>query len=541
MTTKWLAIGRSLLNAAVYLVAFFAIYTLHETLIIQSFTPYREFMHRNIPVFLSFVMGIVFIVFLIISRVHTAITGGKRPGIIRNARFTALNASQWLQVAIIGLGGTMLYLSLMNLHFIRNNTQDFENYVHTFGQADHFLYVLAGVGFLAVCFEELLFRGIVFNALKSNMPVWVSTLLSSVIYGYFQPNIWVSVTAFFLSILYCLVYYRMRSLWSTIGIGAIINCLIMIADRVGLVDGMAKLPTFVLEVSGFTGLLLIVGTLLYMWKGGAFVKPYAVMVGNLAVYVGIYYALLQTLVVIWEQAVLPKYPALGNHGIIGLFANALLAMPLYYVVLKRFYKKDLIAIAEFKKTTLSAQALSMLLAVCMGLWIMSLFTIPQVAKAAPGFDGIVGFFLRQEPWVFFSFFVINSLYKEVLFRALIFNELRRAVPLPAAMAVTGILYGILFFSGDIPLMLYGTAGAVIFGLLYVWHRSIWLTIVNEYVLFASYYIIWNSGGLPDGGVRYVIMALSSAGVLGLMYALWRMSRPASVTRRQERRKVGIGA
>ncbi|MNN19706.1 CAAX amino terminal protease self- immunity [compost metagenome] len=247
------------------------------------------------------------------------------------------------------------------------------------------------------------------------------------------------------------------------------------------------------------------------------------------------------LVIIWEQAVLPKYPELSSYGIIGLYANALLSLPLFYFVLKWFYKKDLIAIAAFKKVKPSAHILSILLAVSMALWVMSLFSIPQVKDAAPGFEGIVGFFLAQNAWVFFSFFVINSVYKEVLFRALIFNELRRAVPLPVAMIITGILYGILFFSGDVPLMLYGTAGAVIFGLLYVWHRSIWLTIVNEYVLFAAYYIIRHSGGLPDGILRYAIMIASSVAILGLMYALWKISRPASGVQQQERQKAGIGA
>jgi membrane protease YdiL (CAAX protease family) len=162
------------------------------------------------------------------------------------------------------------------------------------------------------------------------------------------------------------------------------------------------------------------------------------------------------------------------------------------------------------------------------IWVMSLFSIPQVKDAAPGFESIVGFFLYQNAWVFFSFFVINSVYKEVLFRALLFNELRNKLPVSAAMIVTGILYGILFFSGDLPLMLYGTAGAVIFGMLYIWHRSIWITIVNEYVLFSTYYLIRNQFGLPEGAGLYVLLVVSSIGILVLLYALWRI-RPQAVT------------
>jgi membrane protease YdiL (CAAX protease family) len=97
------------------------------------------------------------------------------------------------------------------------------------------------------------------------------------------------------------------------------------------------------------------------------------------------------------------------------------------------------------------------------------------------------------------------------------------------MIITGILYGILFFSGDLPLTLYGTAGAVIFGMLYIWHRSIWITIVNEYVLFSTYYLIRNQFGLPEGIGLYVLLIASSIGILVLLYALWRIRPQAQTT------------
>ncbi|MFC5471057.1 type II CAAX endopeptidase family protein [Cohnella suwonensis] len=540
MKSKLSTLVGSIVYAAVYLLAFWLVTVLHDALLLKPYPDYRAFMDRNIPVFLCVVFGIAFVLFILLSKVYFFITNGNRPGILRTARFAPLKAGQWAQIAVIGVGCTLLFLAVMKLSWVRNHTQDFENYVDTFSKADQFIYVLVGVGFLAVCFEELLFRGIVFNSLRAGMPVWLALPVTSLIYGYFQPSFWISVTSFFLSVLYCLVYLRMNSLWASIGIGAIVNCLIMITREWGLHEAMAKLPDLLLLAIAVASLLTIAGTLAFMYKGAAFVKKYAVMLGNLAVYVGIYYGLLQLLVIIWEQAVLPKYPELRDHGIIGLYTNALLAMPLYYFVLKRFYKKDLIAIAQFRRAGVKTHALNVALAVCMALWVMSLFSIPQVKEAAPGFESIVGFFLAQNAWVFFSFFVINSVYKEILFRALIFNELRRALPLPAAMIVTGVFYGILFFSGDIPLMLYGTAGAVIFGLIYVWFRSIWLTIVNEFVLFAAYYIIRHSEGLPEGGVLYAVMGVSSAAILALLYGLWKISKPAADIR-PAAENVRIGA
>jgi membrane protease YdiL (CAAX protease family) len=526
---RLLTISGSIVNIAVYLLIFWLVTILHDTLLLQSFPSYQSFMNRNIPIFLCIVFGIAFVLFLLISRLQTIVSKGKIPGIIRTARFAPLKAGDWMRVSIFGVACTFLFMSVMKLSWVRENTQDFENYINTFSTAESFIYIIVGVGFLAVCFEELLFRGIVFNALSKGMPVWLSLLLSSLIYSYFQPSFWISVTSFFLSVLYCLVYIRMKSLWASIGIGSIVNCLVMIASESGLLGQMEKLSNPLLLMIAAASLLIIGGTLLYMWQGAVYVKKYAVMIGNLAVYVGIYYGLLQVLVMIWDQAVLPKYPELGKYGIIGLYANALLAMPLYYFVLKLFYKKDLIAISQFRKVSSKAHVLNILLALCMAIWVMGIFSIPEVKDAAPGFENIIGFFLGHNAWVFFSFFVINSFYKEILFRALIFNELNRALPLPLSMIATGILYGFLFFSGDIPLMLYGTAGAVIFGLIYVWYRSLWLTIINEFVLFSAYYIIRHSVGLPEGSALYAVVGVSSVAILALLYGLWRSKNPAVVT------------
>lgn len=541
MNNGWKARLGAIAYAIIYLFVFWLVTVLHEELLLQQLPDYKAFLDRNIPIFLCIVFGLAFALFLLVARVRSALSKGKPPSLLAAARFAPLGAAQWARIVVIGIGCAMLFLGVMNLPGVRGGTDDFDSYISTFGKAESFVYVLIGVGFLAVVFEELLFRGILFNALRGAMPLWLAVVVTSGVYGIFQPSFWISVTSFFLSILYCLVYVRLNSLWASIGIGAVVNCLIMIADKAGLAKRMSDLSGGLLLVVAIAGLLLVVGTLSSMWTRPEGLKKYGVLLGNLAVYVGIYYALLQVLVIIWEQWVLPAYPELKDHGIIGLYANALLAMPLYYFVLKKFYKKDLLAIAQFRNVGTVPHALNVALALCMAVWVMSLFSIPEVIERAPGFENIVGFFLKQNAWVFFSFFVINSVYKEVLFRALIFNELRRAAPLPIAMLVTGIFYGVLFFSGDIPLMLYGTAGAFIFGLLYVWYRSIWLTIVNEFVLFSAYYMIRHSGALPTGATLYVLLIASSLAILGLMFALWKKSRAPSFSAGVSKDELQLGA
>nr|WP_246628409.1 CPBP family intramembrane glutamic endopeptidase [Paenibacillus oenotherae] len=428
----------------------------------------------------------------------------------------------------------------MQLSWVRNNTDELRRYVTDFGNADYFIYVLLGVGFFAVVFEELLFRGIVFTSLRKIMPAWAAVILGSIVYGYFQPSPWVGFIAFFLSILYCLVYMRLQSIWGSIAIGAVVNCFITSSNKWGMHDAMMNFSNDVLLMIGLLSLSIIGLSLVYLWQGAAGVKKHAKTLGMVVMIVAVYFGFLQVLVIIWENVVLKQYPDLAPHGIIGLYTNALLSLPLFYFIYKWFFKKNLITITGFRNVSLKVHVMNIILAVCMAVWVMTLFNIPQVKEAAPGFEGIVGFFLGQSAAVFFSFFLINSLYKEFLFRALLFNEIRKSLPLWAAMIVTGILYGIMFSFSDIPTKLYGTAGAVIFGLLYVWYRSIWVTYVNELVLFSTYYVIRHYVGVPEGATMYVAQGVSSIAILALMYGLWKGRQPAVQSNRTEK-KLDIGA
>lgn len=541
MNSKVRAILGPILHIILYVAVFVAVYTAHGVFFIQKYQAYHDYMIRNIPVYLCVVFAVVFLLYLLISYIQRKVSKGRIEGIIKAAKFRNLKAGQWALMGLIGVACTFLYISVMQLSWVRENTDELANYVKDFGNAEYFIYVILGVGFFAVVFEEFLFRGIVFTNLRKIMPAWATVIIGSIIYGYFQPSPWVGFVAFFLSVLYSLVYMRTQSLWGSIAIGVVVNCLMMITERMGVHDAMLNFSNDVLLLIGLFCLSVIGISLAYMWKGAEAAKKHAATLGKVLLIVVVYYGFLQILVIIWESVVLKQYPDLAPYGIIGLYTNALLSLPLFYFIYKWFYNKNLISITGFRNVSLKVHVMNILLAVSMAVWVMSLFSIPEVKAAAPGFENIVGFFLGQSAMVFFSFFLINSLYKEVLFRALLFNEIKQSLPLWAAMLITGVLYGILFSFADIPTRLYGMAGAVIFGMLYVWFRSIWVTYINELVLFSAYYIIRHYIGLPeDTAMLYVAQIISSIAILALMYGLWKSREPGLRSRRTEN-KLKIGA
>lgn len=84
--------------------------------------------------------------------------------------------------------------------------------------ATQFEYILAFISLVVVApiAEEVLFRGYLFGKLRKHAPLWISILITSVLFGFvhFQWNVGIDV--FVLSIVLCLLRVVSGSLWPSI-------------------------------------------------------------------------------------------------------------------------------------------------------------------------------------------------------------------------------------------------------------------------------------------------------------------------------------
>jgi len=538
------AIIRMLGNIVLFLAVFKIVQIAHRELVFNNWMDYRHYLQANIPVFVTIVFSLTFLALLLVFQVRKLALKDRHVGLLARCGFSPVERRHRLLLTLMGAAGAIFFISLMKLSFIESGTDHFEIYVSQFGKAYYFIYVLVGIGFLGVLFEEILFRGLVMNELRGTVrSVPLLVLLQALVYGYFQPNLSIQMTAFFLGIMYGIVYVKLRTLWSTVWIGTVVNVLIFSASWSGLIDWAGGLPDAALLASAALSIQFIIGALIQLWKPeqqsfgaalrGALANRYVVLAFKLAIYVAVYYGLLRVLVLIYRP--FTDNGAFGEwllqNSIIGLIANAVLAPFVYAAILRFGFRTSLLAAANFSRIGARPLGLSALLAVGMGVWVMCLFHIPAVKASAGAFHSLIGFFMEQGVLMFTIFIVVNSFYKEILFRALVFNDARKALPFGVALVLTGIVYGQLFFQLDPILTGYGTAGAIIFGLLYHWYKSLWITIVNEFVLFVTYYVLTNAIGVPQGIPAYVLLVLSSVVVLGAMYRLWKGSRGAEAADR----------
>lgn len=64
--------------------------------------------------------------------------------------------------------------------------------------------------------EEVLFRGYLFGKLKNKYPVWISIIITSLLFGYLHGNLNVMIDTFALSVILCILRVITGSIWPSI-------------------------------------------------------------------------------------------------------------------------------------------------------------------------------------------------------------------------------------------------------------------------------------------------------------------------------------
>ena len=114
---------------------------------------------------------------------------------------------------------------------LKDHMADFEKLIKPLMDGS-FIGVVFTVGIVAPVFEEILFRGLIYNELRKSMPAWVSVLLQAVAFAIFHGN-WVQgVYTVVIGIVFALVYIWLKSIWAAIAIHVFYNMTSVLMSRV---------------------------------------------------------------------------------------------------------------------------------------------------------------------------------------------------------------------------------------------------------------------------------------------------------------------
>jgi uncharacterized protein len=121
-----------------------------------------------------------------------------------------------------------------------------------------FILTLIIVGIIIPIFEEILFRGIVFNELKEILPFTLALLIQGFIFGAYHLNVLQGIYGMILGIFAALVYEWFHSIWAPISVHAAFNTLSIVMSKIANERIMSKYGPELLIFSG-----LILGVTIY--------------------------------------------------------------------------------------------------------------------------------------------------------------------------------------------------------------------------------------------------------------------------------------
>jgi len=261
-------------------------------------------------------------------------------------------------------------------------------------------------------------------------------------------------------------------------------------------------------------------------------KRFFKMLGYVMLYIGVYFAIFSTIKYVWYN-VLPQNPTLNDFvysnplGIVVF--NDVFALPIFAIMVYFVKKKSILKIALFKKTSISNILLSVIIGICMGIFTTSFFALP-FCKKIPKFEELISFIYNSGGLiVFIGFVVIGTFFKEILFRGLIFNELRATMPIAIAVLLHAVIYGALFFNFDPALTIFGTLGNIVVVLTYVISGSIWAPYVAQAMNNVCIYIIRNYSGDIFGANKWIPIIISTV-IMIAAFVYMNFLRKAKITK-----------
>lgn len=214
-------------------------------------------------------------------------------------------------------------------------------------------------------------------------------------------------------------------------------------------------------------------------------------------YLAITYILFFSLSAVFFNQELITYPPLRNflndNSHVVLMLWFILSFTALYFLIKKIKGQNIIEYCGFYKISLKEVLIMMLVGFGAFLFNTTFINISFIHSNFPQFDEFLTYNYEGSHIVFgfFAAVVIGPIYEEILFRGLIFKELRNSISVIPAVIVTSILYGVMFF--DIPLMLFCVIAGILYCFIYVKSGNLVYIICLQFVATLGFLISRRAG------------------------------------------------
>lgn len=257
-------------------------------------------------------------------------------------------------------------------------------------------------------------------------------------------------------------------------------------------------------------------------------KKYLKMIGYIALYLVVLYSVL--IGVQWfVYNICSKNKALSDflwsNKTLFSFSISIISISIYYLIFK-LRKKSLFKVCNFSKISIKGVLGITGMGISMSIFTTCFTGISEVNRAFPQFETYMKSFFESKGSVFILIImlIVLPMFEEIIFRGMIFNELRQNIPVVAAVIIQATIYGLLQFN---PVLgTYAAVGSIIYVLPYIWCRSLWGSILVQNTCILSLFILRRSGikELLMSTGDTALMLLTLIGIVGMSisaYFVWK--------------------
>ena len=212
-------------------------------------------------------------------------------------------------------------------------------------------------------------------------------------------------------------------------------------------------------------------------------KKYFKMLGNILLYLVIYFAMqilagiaLSLGFILTHRGITQQQITdyMLSSAMVGSVGAAIISFFIYKAILKG-RKENIFQLCNFKKVETMDVVCIILLSV--GLSILSGYVVEHLINVFNGYKQVSNN-IRQgmsSPLGLLSGIVLIPIFEEILFRGLIFNELRKNINLVASVIIAALIFGMAH--GNILQGIYASLLGVVLTLVYYWTKSLVASII----------------------------------------------------------------
>lgn len=148
----------------------------------------------------------------------------------------------------IGLSMSIFTTALTSTAYVLEKLPDIDKTVNFFMGSGNVIAAFLSAVLIMPAFEEIVFRGLIFNEFKNNIALPIAFILSNLLYALVQPSLATMVFGFIGGILFTLSFIWIKSLWAPIILQTGSCFFMMLFRRLGVYLVFRELSSIVIAV-----------------------------------------------------------------------------------------------------------------------------------------------------------------------------------------------------------------------------------------------------------------------------------------------------